>query len=224
MVEILRPRPATLTVPTVARRQGVVTEITTVLTFPDGDSAPAVMLQLGADTDDPAGPARYLESYVPVIGDTVELLMIGGDPVVLGRLAIAPAPRIRIKTSIATSNSAPWDDTPEVVVQTLSAVPLVAGRTYRLTWFGDLIGSVAASEHFMRIREDSLSGTVLDVRRYRAHTTANFPYRTEVEYPAVATGNKTFVFTGVRSVGTGLGTVDADTDHPAYFYVDYIRD
>jgi hypothetical protein len=87
-----------------------------------------------------------------------------------------------------------------------------------------MASSVAADQVFVKIREDSVSGAILDWRRYRAHTTTNWPYRTEVEYEADATEDKTFVLTLDRESGTGTSRRDASATSPSYFYVDYIRE
>jgi hypothetical protein len=89
----LPPRPlnAPITVPPTNRRQGVVDSITTLITS-GGNTVLAVVLDMGGL----AGPVRVLEPYVPVVGDTVELLEVGGDVIVLGRLvgAAVPVPQI----------------------------------------------------------------------------------------------------------------------------------
>jgi hypothetical protein len=87
-----------------------------------------------------------------------------------------------------------------------------------------MASSVAADQVYVKIREDSVSGNVLDWRRYRAHATTNFPYRTEVEYEADATEDKTFVLTLDRESGSGVSRRDASATSPSYFYVDYIRE
>lgn len=225
MSSLITPTQPTLTVPSVARRLGIVTEITTVFLDDVGVSVPAVMLQLGdADAvDDPVGPCRFLESYFPVVGDIVEVLMAGRDQIVLGRLAAEglAKPEQRIATAIALTDSATFDDSPEVQLQSVTGI-LRAGRTYRITWFTDIFGTVAGDQFFFRIKEDSISGTLLDFRRWRQHAAVNFPYRTEVEYTA-ADGAKTFVVSGDRESGTGLGNRDASATSPSYFYIDYIR-
>jgi hypothetical protein len=101
--------------------------------------------------------------------------------------------------------------------------PVVSGRIYKVRWFGDLASTVAADQLFVKIREDAVGGNILDWRRYRAHTTTNWPYDTEVEYTADATEDKTLVLTLVRESGTGTGRRDASATSKSYFTVDYIR-
>jgi hypothetical protein len=80
-----RPLFPTLRQPPTNRRQGVVTSIGT-LNDSEGNTCLAVMLDYGGT----AGPVRVLHPYYPLIGDTVELLEIGGDVYVLGKLARSP--------------------------------------------------------------------------------------------------------------------------------------
>ncbi|MGH6693423.1 MAG: hypothetical protein ACREF4_22365 [Gammaproteobacteria bacterium] len=143
-------------------------------------------------------------------------MVLAGQTIVAGQV-----PGERVATDIETIDSANVTTT-ETVVQTVVA-PVISGRTYRVRWHGDLASSVAADIFFVKIREDTVAGNTLDFRRYRAHTTDNFPYSTEVEYTADATEDKTFVFTLVRSAGTGNGRLDATSTSPAYLYVNYIR-
>jgi hypothetical protein len=63
----------------------VVTSIGT-LNDSEGNTCLAVMLDYGGT----AGPVRVLHPYYPLVGDTVELLEIGGDVYVLGKLARSP--------------------------------------------------------------------------------------------------------------------------------------
>ncbi|MGH3735859.1 MAG: hypothetical protein ACRDT6_09600 [Micromonosporaceae bacterium] len=141
---------------------------------------------------------------------------LAGETIIAGKI-----PGERIATDIRTANSAGVTTT-ETSVQSVVA-PVVQGRIYRVRWHGDLASTVAADEFLVRIREDTVAGTALDFRRYRAHTTANFPYSTETEYTADATENKTFHLTLIRSAGTGTGRLNAAASAPAFLYVDYIR-
>jgi hypothetical protein len=59
-----------------------VTSVTTV-TLDTGAVVLAVMVDMGGE----AGPVRVLSPYVPFVGDTVEILEVGGDYVVIGQLA-----------------------------------------------------------------------------------------------------------------------------------------
>jgi hypothetical protein len=87
--------------PPVHRRQGVVTAITVLPV--DGVNKLAVLVDVGGE----AGPVRVLEPYSPAIGDTVEMLEVGGDWIVIGRLAAASMRPVysRSSTDIAAITS-----------------------------------------------------------------------------------------------------------------------
>ena len=151
--------------------------------------------------------------------------MTGGDAIVLGKLA--PYERLysgqRVATDIETSDSTPWGGAAEVVVQSVTGV-LRDNATYRIHWYANIQGSVAGDVFFYRIREDSVSGTVLSLRAQRIHQAGgNTPYQDEVEYTATADGSKTFAIAAIRSTGTGLGTRIGSTSSRCYLYIDYIR-
>lgn len=144
-------------------------------------------------------------------------MVLAGETLEAGRM-----PGERIATAIVTTDSANITTT-ETVVMTVAA-PVVTGRIYRVRFAADLAGSVAGDQHFIKIREDSVSGGAINFRRYRVEDTDNFPWGPiEVEYTADATEDKTFVVTLVREAGTGNIRLDATTSNPAYLYVDYIR-
>lgn len=151
---------------------------------------------------------------------------LGGAAASMGALALAldAGVQVRVGTAAVTTDSAAWGAT-EVNVLSVTGVPVIAGRIYRVRLHCDLLGSVAGDNHLIRIREDSLTGTVLDFRRYRVNAVTNFPYTTEVEYTAaVDDAAKTFVVGGVRDAGaTGLCTRKGSSTAPAYLYVDLIR-
>lgn len=142
---------------------------------------------------------------------------LAGETIIPGKL-----PGERIATEIVTSSSATITTTETVIATVVAA--LVTGRTYRLRFAGAINNSQIASTGLIRLREDSVSGTQLQVVREHAHTAAqNYPLIVEVEYTAVATGNKTFVATLVRGTGTGDHSLTASASQPTYLYTDYIR-
>jgi hypothetical protein len=142
---------------------------------------------------------------------------LAGATVTAGKL-----PGEQVGYDIETSNSSGITTT-ETTVQTVVA-PVVAGRVYLIKWFADVKSTVAGDQLFVKIREDNASGTVLDFRRYRANANVNFPYRTEAEYTADATEDKTFVVTLVRESGTGTVSMAAAATSPAYLRAEYLRD
>lgn len=139
---------------------------------------------------------------------------------------IAEAGRIpgeRIATTEETSASSAF--TSETVLMSVTAT-LVSGRTYRVTGKVPLTSSVSNDEARAQIREDNISGTVLDAASGEMSTgtsTTSNNIRPESEYTAVSTGSKTFVVTGERVAGTGNITMNAATTRKGYLYVDYIR-
>ena len=75
-----------------------------------------------------------------------------------------------------------------------------------------------------RLREDTLAGTQLQGERrdLLGASIGEFWYL-RVEFTATATGNKTFVATGVRSTGTGNVSRFASATQPAYLTVTHIK-
>lgn len=127
----------------------------------------------------------------------------------------------RVATSLRTTSSAAIT-TVETIVDTVTA-PLVAGRTYKVSWDFAWTQSVATDAFFARIREDIVTGTQLQGFRLMAGETASsFPAHRECEYTAVTTGDKTFVGTFVRTGGTGSVQSGAAATNPQLFYVDYV--
>lgn len=142
--------------------------------------------------------------------------MLAGETFIAGRI-----PNERIATQKEVANSAAIT-TVETTVSSVTAA-LVTGRTYRLTFDGQFTQSVAGDVFEVRFREDSSVGTSIHFRRHAPGSTAGgISYHMEVEYVAVATGNKTFVITLIRGSGTGNIILAASTGG-TYLYVDYIR-
>jgi hypothetical protein len=117
-----------------------------------------------------------------------------------------------------TSNSAGFTTT-EVVTDTIT-VALVAGKRYKIAHDASWSSTVGGDGTLIRIREDTLVGTALQA--YRVLTSvAAAAYAGHIEgfYVAVATGNKTFVATSVRSGGTGTITRVGSAAGPSNLYV-----
>ncbi|MEU4589990.1 hypothetical protein [Micromonospora aurantiaca (nom. illeg.)] len=110
-------------------------------------------------------------------------------------------------------------------------VPLVSGRTYRVRWNVAWAGTVAGDTVFTRIREDDGStpptGTQLQIIRTEIVTTGGtgtrWPATIEADYTAAATGNKTFVGTGIRASGAGNINAHAGANFPITMTVDYVK-
>jgi hypothetical protein len=92
-------------------------------------------------------------------------------------------------------------------------------------WVGGCVTTVANDIYLGRLREDSVSGTILTERNRHVGTVSasGEALELEAEFTAVATGNKTFVATGIRNGGTGTLHADATAVRNRYLYVDYIR-
>lgn len=102
---------------------------------------------------------------------------------------------------------------------------LVTGRTYKISWYGRVQSTIADGYARLRIREDSVSGTQLQLSQSPTNIAANqsFIAAIEAEYTAVANGSKTFHVTCIRQTGTGNVSVFGAADTPVYMYIDYIR-
>lgn len=131
-----------------------------------------------------------------------------------------PGEQIAITTNVTDSGT--WTTT-ETVADSVTA-PLVSGRTYRIRWSGGLVSTVAADIVLVRMREDNVTGTLINERNvYISSTsTAGNGFTMEGRYTAVATADKTFVVSGIRNGGTGTQHADATGTRPRYLYVDYI--
>jgi hypothetical protein len=144
-------------------------------------------------------------------------VVAAGETIIAGKV-----PGERIDTELVTSSSAAITTT-ETVVMTIVA-PVVAGRTYQVEADFGFTQSGAADTFFDRIREDSVSGTALQLRRIFGGSTGSvLSRRTYVEYTADATEDKTFVVTLQRGSGTGNIILAATAANPAYLWVNYLR-
>jgi hypothetical protein len=157
----------------------------------------------------PGGALPVLSSYSdPLVGDRVLILVGGGAPVVVGAVGDERAPRGIVKRGYNTVNSSPWNSTTQVVVQTLSGVPMVAGRAYTITsschvgnagaanTAGDFvvmrhrIASTAKSAHSF-VTTSAIDGLAPDC----------FTYVTEID--DASTGSHTVDLTGSNLAGGG---------------------
>lgn len=132
---------------------------------------------------------------------------------------IAAIPQ-RIATTTRTTSTSTF--TAETVTDSVTAA-LVSGKTYKVVCNQGCSSSVAADSETLRIREDSISGTQIQaVRVPLTVASVAVPGRLEVDYVAVATGNKTFVVTGLRASGTGNLSHIASTGQPNNIYVELV--
>jgi hypothetical protein len=140
---------------------------------------------------------------------------LAGETIIAGKV---PGQRIASMTP-RTANSATITTT-ETVIDTV-----VAGRRYGVWWDGRPVATTAGDDIQYSLREDSVSGTVMqavavDVPVVNRHPRA----RLYAEYEADATEDKTFVATLFRVAGSGNAQGVAAATQPTYFNVDYIED
>lgn len=143
--------------------------------------------------------------------------MPSGDPLSNADVAV------RVATTPLTTNSATWTTTESGALITASAL-LTNGWTYAVTAILFVNSTAAADVGFMRIHEDTATGTQ-DVGEnvYMATTSANgWPVTLYAEYTASATATKTFVVTGSRTAGTGTMGIVATTTRPCFLKIDRI--
>lgn len=139
-----------------------------------------------------------------------------GETIIAGRV-----PGERIATAIRTASSVSFTTTETVLDTVVAAV--VDGRTYRVSWSVDLASTVTDDVARIRIREDSLTGQVLNLTNIVCRAGRDIGFTLEAEYTADATEDKTLVATCHRQDGTGTLTSNALSSEPIYLYVDYIR-
>src|SRR5690606_9229097 len=157
-------------------------------------------------------------------GDTVVCIRSRAMPLtIIGRFGVGGIPGELIASSQVTADSATFTTT-ETTVLSVTA-PLVSGRTYRVAFYGKFATTVAGDIGVARMREDSSTGPerqsdFLDFNK--ASTTIGYSCYMEFEYTASSTGNKTFVVTGVRNVGSGTLRLEAASNRPSYLRVEYV--
>lgn len=127
----------------------------------------------------------------------------------------------RIGTALMSANSA-LITTVETSVLSVS-VALTVGRKYAVSASMRLSSSVVNDSVLMRIREDSATGTDMQVGRIYVNdldAAALGPCNLYAEYVAVATAIKQFHVCLTRRTGTGSVSGRAGATSPAYLYVD----
>lgn len=129
-----------------------------------------------------------------------------------------------IEINELTTDSANFTTT-ETQIQTVTA-SLVEGAIYKIAWQPHFASSVNNDEMRGFIREDNISGTVIQSGYGLASSTGGNLGRTVVmygKYEAVATGNKTFSFSASRVAGTGNCRVEGAADRPSIATVELWR-
>ena len=145
---------------------------------------------------------------------------LAGDIIEVGRI-----PGWLIDDQIEVVDSATFTTT-ETIIITLT-VPLVNGRTYSIDAKVRMQSTSAGINEIclVRIREDNATGNELDrIPICIATTLTTFGYGGDLlaRFTAVATGNKTFVVTGVRAAGAaGTQRMEASGASPNILAVRY---
>jgi hypothetical protein len=137
-----------------------------------------------------------------------------GERIVADKLSkYADEPEVR------ETNSSAY--TAETVLDT-TTVPVVNGRRYRIIWDSEISSSVnsTAETDRVRIREDNITGTVLQTRTITLPNAVAAPAHVEARFTATSTGNKTFVVTGSRLGGTGSHISGGNSSAPTILAVE----
>lgn len=142
-----------------------------------------------------------------------------GDPI------LASDVNTRIAITSLTADSVATVGTTESGALHSVAGTLISGTTYRIRWIGNVSASVAGDCYFIRIRQDTATGTQIGQAQNYCDTTSNVGFTTlvEAEYTAVSTGAKTFVVTVTRNDGTGVGNIRAVVGRPALLSIEKIN-
>jgi hypothetical protein len=190
-------------------------------TIVNGNDPSAIKVKIDGDT-----VATFVNSLIGVLlkDQRVYLMTIPsvGTYVVGWASGLAVGPR-RVTNGTTRRESASAGFTAETVIDSVTP-NLITGLTYDIKWNGVVQSTVADGIARMRIREDSLSGTQLQLRQQSTAIAASqsFPVSgLETEYTAVETGPKTFVVTGIRQTGTGTLSCFAAADTPTLLTVEY---
>lgn len=123
------------------------------------------------------------------------------------------------------ADSSTWGAT-EASITTVVAT-LESGDKYKIWFTGRISTDVAADASNLRIREDNLTGTQLQLHQVYLPTTTGNGWGTYfyAEYTAVSSASKTFALTAQRSIGTGTAhRIRAATNAPGYLAVERVMD
>jgi hypothetical protein len=157
---------------------------------------------LGGDTA--AVPATSLDSYPPVAGDTVTVLVSpGSSPLVLGKAYSAALPDLQT----GTASVGPTSGTTELVLATSTALTLDGRTRVRVEFESARIDTTVGTDVFTFNIKDG--ATVVRARRYPAPAIADAGFRYGwISAAAPSAGSHTYTATVVRSAGTGTLTIN----------------
>lgn len=203
-----------LTPETVPRRRAA------VVTAYDSATATATVT-VGGDTVEATG-VPHLASYLPVVGDTAQLDLVGGAPVLLGRIGgnTAALGVVGFATPV-TSSVGPTSGTTELDVITAPAVvPVGANRRLRLSFHARGLSCTVATDIFLlQIKEGA---TVLNQAHYNPANTGVASGASDFSawVSSPTTASHTYKVTIVRATGTGTASVSATATAPITFAVE----
>ena len=124
-----------------------------------------------------------------------------------------------------TSDSATYDDTPEVSLYTVTA-SVISGELYAVWALVRVSTGTAASITGLRIREDSgITGTQLNFANYYLATTTGNGYSCYIyaRFTAASTASKTFSLTGQCTAGAvHVHQIRASANSPGLLVVDRV--
>lgn len=126
----------------------------------------------------------------------------------------------RIETNKVTANSAAF--TAETVIMTMDNLPVLNGNKYWLTAIVTINSTVAGDDIILRIREDGVAGTVLQIHEDDIiSTTIQRTVTIQAEFVCTADSTtKDFVVTCARAAGAGNLNLQASATQPAFFYAE----
>jgi hypothetical protein len=171
----------------------------------EAGSPPTLTLLVSGDTTAPVPGVTFMDSYSPVVGDTVLVGRQGKDIFVLG-IVRAETPRSQPSCGGAVrSNDVTGINTTETEAMTAPSVDLEANSTYRVTAYFSWYTSGADTAAHFRIRNASVGGTALAQTISRKADEGSVPYSQTLTYiykTTTAEANRVFVATVVRRLGT----------------------
>jgi hypothetical protein len=152
--------------------------------------------------------------------DSVAVIRGESSWLILGAVRTTPTVP-RVATSIVTSSSSTFTALTSVMSVTAS---LKANVTYKVTAFSHFASTVANDTVTVRLRQDTISGTDLNLDpNVLITSTGGVSSYVEAEYTPTIDVTKTFVLGAQRATGAGNITLTANSNFPSYLYVDYVR-
>jgi hypothetical protein len=136
---------------------------------------------------------------------------------------VVPQTKTRVDETIISANSSATSGTTESGSLASITVAVESGKTYKIGMNIAVASTVGGDIFACRLR-DGVGGTqVCGPQVYCATAaTLGYPLSWEFDYSAVSTGSKTFHLQLQRTVGSGAGSVAANTGRESRLYVDKV--